>query len=75
MVDVTSLWPVLRTNTESSRLDVPQTNEVNQGDALEHNFSAMHAALMLPVTHLLHGKPLPQVSCDPEPGFGSGLLS
>ncbi|XP_034041756.1 telomere-associated protein RIF1 [Thalassophryne amazonica] len=32
---------------------ITQTNEVNQGDALEHNFSAMHSALMLPVTHLL----------------------
>uniref|UniRef100_A0A3B4G6P9 Replication timing regulatory factor 1 n=1 Tax=Pundamilia nyererei TaxID=303518 RepID=A0A3B4G6P9_9CICH len=41
---------------------VTQTNEVNQGDALEHNFSAMHSALMLPITHLLHGTPLPQLS-------------
>uniref|UniRef100_A0A669B7W1 Replication timing regulatory factor 1 n=1 Tax=Oreochromis niloticus TaxID=8128 RepID=A0A669B7W1_ORENI len=41
---------------------VTQTNEVNQGDALEHNFSAMHSALMLPITHLLHGTPLPQKS-------------
>lgn len=41
-----------------------QTNEVNQGDALEHNFSAVHAALLLPVTHLLHGEPLQPVSSD-----------
>uniref|UniRef100_I3K7T5 Replication timing regulatory factor 1 n=1 Tax=Oreochromis niloticus TaxID=8128 RepID=I3K7T5_ORENI len=41
---------------------VTQTNEVNQGDALEHNFSAMHSALMLPITHLLHGTPLPQLA-------------
>lgn len=37
-----------------------QSNEVNQGDALEHNFSAIHAALMFPLTHLL-GAALPQV--------------
>uniref|UniRef100_A0A3P9D0A1 Replication timing regulatory factor 1 n=1 Tax=Maylandia zebra TaxID=106582 RepID=A0A3P9D0A1_9CICH len=41
---------------------VTQTNEVNQGDALEHNFSAMHSALMLPITHLLHSTPLPQLA-------------
>lgn len=38
-----------------------QTNEVNQGDALEHNFSAIHSALLFPITHLLHGTPLQQV--------------
>ncbi|XP_060909663.1 telomere-associated protein RIF1 isoform X2 [Labrus mixtus] len=32
---------------------ITQSNEVNQGDALEHNFSAMHAALLFPLTHLL----------------------
>uniref|UniRef100_A0A3B3VT92 Replication timing regulatory factor 1 n=1 Tax=Poecilia latipinna TaxID=48699 RepID=A0A3B3VT92_9TELE len=32
---------------------ITQSNEVNQGDALEHNFSAMHSALMFPITHLL----------------------
>lgn len=41
-----------------------QSNEVNQGDALEHNFSAVHAALLFPVTHLLRGAALPQV-CSP----------
>ncbi|XP_047226741.1 telomere-associated protein RIF1 isoform X2 [Girardinichthys multiradiatus] len=41
---------------------ITQSNEVNQGDALEHNFSAMHSALMFPVTHLLHGTLLQQVS-------------
>ncbi|XP_072253639.1 telomere-associated protein RIF1 [Leuresthes tenuis] len=41
---------------------ITQTNEVNQGDALEHNFSAMHCALMFPVTHLLRGSPLPQAA-------------
>ncbi|TRY59293.1 hypothetical protein DNTS_016369 [Danionella cerebrum] len=41
---------------------ITQTNEVNQGDALEHNFSAMYSALMFPVIHLLPGSALPQVS-------------
>ncbi|XP_062312919.1 telomere-associated protein RIF1 isoform X2 [Osmerus eperlanus] len=41
---------------------ITQTNEVNQGDALEHNFSAVHTALMFPITYLLPGKPLPQMS-------------
>lgn len=53
------------TNTEFSLFYISQTNEVNQGDALEHNFSAIHAALLLPVTHLLHGTPLQQVSGVP----------
>ncbi|KAM9305669.1 telomere-associated protein RIF1 [Gastrophryne carolinensis] len=40
---------------------VNQTNEVNQGDALEHNFSAMNSALMLPITHIfpISAFPLP----------------
>lgn len=38
-----------------------QSNEVNQGDALEHNFSAMHSALLFPITHLLRVTPLQQV--------------
>ncbi|XP_028249395.1 telomere-associated protein RIF1 [Parambassis ranga] len=41
---------------------ITQSNEVNQGDALEHNFSAVHSALMVPITHLLHGVPLPQAA-------------
>uniref|UniRef100_A0A3P8T2Y2 Replication timing regulatory factor 1 n=1 Tax=Amphiprion percula TaxID=161767 RepID=A0A3P8T2Y2_AMPPE len=41
---------------------ITQSNEVNQGDALEHNFSSIHSALMLPVTHLLQGAPLQQKS-------------
>ncbi|XP_077435975.1 telomere-associated protein RIF1 isoform X2 [Vanacampus margaritifer] len=41
---------------------IRQSNEVNQGDALEHNFSAMHSALMFPVTHLLGGSPQQQVA-------------
>ncbi|KAF6726840.1 Telomere-associated protein RIF1 [Oryzias melastigma] len=38
------------------------SNEVNQGDALEHNFSAIHSALMFPITHLLGGASLPQAA-------------
>ncbi|XP_017276656.1 telomere-associated protein RIF1 isoform X2 [Kryptolebias marmoratus] len=41
---------------------VTQSNEVNQGDALEHNFSAIHSALMFPITHLLCGDILPQAA-------------
>ncbi|XP_047671293.1 telomere-associated protein RIF1 isoform X2 [Tachysurus fulvidraco] len=41
---------------------ITQTNEVNQGDALEHNFSAIHSALMFPITHLLPGSGLPQMT-------------
>ncbi|XP_037095120.1 telomere-associated protein RIF1 isoform X1 [Syngnathus acus] len=41
---------------------ITQSNEVNQGDALEHNFSAMHSALMFPVTYLLSGSPEQQVA-------------
>ncbi|TSM68908.1 Telomere-associated protein RIF1 [Bagarius yarrelli] len=41
---------------------ITQTNEVNQGDALEHNFSAIHSALMFPVTHLLSGSGLSQMT-------------
>ncbi|XP_051566693.1 telomere-associated protein RIF1-like isoform X3 [Myxocyprinus asiaticus] len=41
---------------------ITQTNEVNQGDALEHNFSAIHSALMFPVIHLLPSSALPQTT-------------
>uniref|UniRef100_A0A673KUC0 Telomere-associated protein RIF1-like n=1 Tax=Sinocyclocheilus rhinocerous TaxID=307959 RepID=A0A673KUC0_9TELE len=41
---------------------ITRTNEVNQGDALEHNFSAIYSALMFPVIHLLPGLPLPQTT-------------
>uniref|UniRef100_A0AAY4C421 Telomere-associated protein Rif1 N-terminal domain-containing protein n=1 Tax=Denticeps clupeoides TaxID=299321 RepID=A0AAY4C421_9TELE len=41
---------------------ITQTNEVNQGDALEHNFNAMHSSLMFPVPNLLLGKALPQAT-------------
>ncbi|NXR27528.1 RIF1 protein, partial [Cinclus mexicanus] len=37
-----------------------QNNEVNQGDALEHNFSAVYSALLLPVFHIFPTQGLPQ---------------
>ncbi|CAL8370380.1 unnamed protein product [Arctogadus glacialis] len=41
---------------------ITQSNEVNQGDALEHDFSAVHSSLMFPVRLLLLGDPLPQMT-------------
>ncbi|NXA15805.1 RIF1 protein, partial [Sapayoa aenigma] len=41
---------------------INQTNEVNQGDALEHNFSAVYSALLLPVTHIFPCQGFPQPS-------------
>ncbi|XP_073329575.1 telomere-associated protein RIF1 [Pagrus major] len=41
---------------------ITQSNEVNQGDALEHNFSAMHSALLFPITQLLPGTALQQAT-------------
>ncbi|CAL8267570.1 unnamed protein product, partial [Lota lota] len=38
------------------------SNEVNQGDALEHNFGAVHSSLMFPIAHLLLGAPLHQMT-------------
>ncbi|NXB04396.1 RIF1 protein, partial [Cnemophilus loriae] len=44
---------------------INQTNEVNQGDALEHNFSAVYSALLLPVSHIFptQGFPQPTLKC------------
>ncbi|XP_064185920.1 telomere-associated protein RIF1 [Anguilla rostrata] len=41
---------------------ITQTNEVNQGDALEHNYTALLRALIFPVTHLLIGHALSQMT-------------
>ncbi|XP_051564619.1 telomere-associated protein RIF1-like isoform X2 [Myxocyprinus asiaticus] len=41
---------------------ITQTNEVNQGDSLEHNFSAIHSALMFPIIHLMPSSALPQTT-------------
>ncbi|NXO00076.1 RIF1 protein, partial [Rhinopomastus cyanomelas] len=39
---------------------INRTNEVNQGDALEHNFSAIYSALLLPVSHIFPTQAFPQ---------------
>ncbi|XP_069328828.1 telomere-associated protein RIF1 isoform X1 [Eulemur rufifrons] len=36
-----------------------KTNEVNQGDALEHNFSAIYGALILPINHIFSVQEFP----------------
>ncbi|XP_071291612.1 telomere-associated protein RIF1 [Agelaius tricolor] len=41
---------------------INQNNEVNQGDALEHNFSAVYSALMLPVSHIFPSQGFPQAT-------------
>ncbi|XP_053453588.1 telomere-associated protein RIF1 isoform X2 [Nycticebus coucang] len=38
---------------------INQTNEVNQGDALEHNFSAVYGALILPINHIFSVQKFP----------------
>ncbi|XP_040827492.1 telomere-associated protein RIF1 isoform X1 [Ochotona curzoniae] len=38
---------------------INQTNEVNQGDALEHNFSAIYGALTLPINHIFSTQKFP----------------
>uniref|UniRef100_A0A8B9SC51 Replication timing regulatory factor 1 n=1 Tax=Apteryx owenii TaxID=8824 RepID=A0A8B9SC51_APTOW len=39
---------------------INRTNEVNQGDALEHNFNAVYSALLLPVFHIFPVQGFPQ---------------
>ncbi|XP_069838795.1 telomere-associated protein RIF1 isoform X2 [Dendropsophus ebraccatus] len=51
------MWSIL-INPLTERIN--QTNEVNQGDALEHNFSALHSALMLPINHIFPVAEIPQ---------------
>ncbi|KAE8581216.1 hypothetical protein XENTR_v10024700 [Xenopus tropicalis] len=51
------MWSIL-INPLTERIN--QTNEVNQGDALEHNFRAVHSALMLPITHIFPVTVFPQ---------------
>ncbi|XP_063115129.1 telomere-associated protein RIF1 isoform X2 [Cavia porcellus] len=41
---------------------INQTNEVNQGDALEHNFSAIYSALTLPINHIFSAQRFPVVT-------------
>ncbi|KAM3915931.1 telomere-associated protein RIF1 [Leptodactylus fuscus] len=51
------MWSIL-INPLTEKIN--QTNEVNQGDALEHNFSALHNALMLPINHIFPVAEIPQ---------------
>ncbi|KAM4025245.1 telomere-associated protein RIF1 isoform 2-T2 [Anomaloglossus baeobatrachus] len=51
------MWSIL-INPLTEKIN--QTNEVNQGDALEHNFSALHSALMLPINHIFPVAEIPQ---------------
>ncbi|XP_064574887.1 telomere-associated protein RIF1 [Zonotrichia leucophrys gambelii] len=44
---------------------INQNNEVNQGDALEHNFSAVYSALLLPVCHIFPAQGFPQAALRP----------
>ncbi|XP_023577110.1 telomere-associated protein RIF1 isoform X1 [Octodon degus] len=41
---------------------INQTNEVNQGDALEHNFNAIYSALTLPINHIFSAQIFPVVT-------------
>ncbi|CAH6788614.1 Rif1 [Phodopus roborovskii] len=41
---------------------IHQTNEVNQGDALEHNFSAIYGALTLPINHIFSAQSFPMAT-------------
>ncbi|XP_062861984.1 telomere-associated protein RIF1 [Trichomycterus rosablanca] len=56
------LWRMWSVVVQPLTDTITQTNEVNQGDALEHNFSAIHSALMFPITHLLSGSGFPQMT-------------
>ncbi|XP_058156917.1 telomere-associated protein RIF1 isoform X2 [Dasypus novemcinctus] len=41
---------------------INQTNEVNQGDALEHNFSAIYGALILPINYIFSEQTFPMAT-------------
>uniref|UniRef100_A0A8C5RMG7 Replication timing regulatory factor 1 n=1 Tax=Laticauda laticaudata TaxID=8630 RepID=A0A8C5RMG7_LATLA len=41
---------------------IKQTNEVNQGDALEHNFNAIYCALLLPVNYIFSSSEFPELA-------------
>ncbi|XP_029790456.1 telomere-associated protein RIF1 isoform X2 [Suricata suricatta] len=50
------LWSIIVTPLTEL---INQTNEVNQGDALEHNFSAIYGALTLPINHIFSVQTFP----------------
>ncbi|NXM70704.1 RIF1 protein, partial [Serilophus lunatus] len=56
------LWRMWSTVVSPLTEWINQSNEVNQGDALEHNFSAVYSALLLPVTHIFPTQGFPQPS-------------
>ncbi|XP_068935898.1 telomere-associated protein RIF1 isoform X2 [Petaurus breviceps papuanus] len=53
------LWRMWRILVNPLTELINQTNEVNQGDALEHNFSAVYSALMLPIIHIFPAQEFP----------------
>ncbi|XP_028663921.2 telomere-associated protein RIF1 [Erpetoichthys calabaricus] len=56
------LWRMWSIVVNPLKESITQTNEVNQGDALEYNFTAIYSALMLPITHLVTVKGFPQAT-------------
>ncbi|XP_056007115.1 telomere-associated protein RIF1-like isoform X2 [Ostrea edulis] len=55
------LWRLWSTVVNPLHQLVQKTNEVNQGDALEHNFSCLYAVLLFPIKHQLPAK-MPQMT-------------
>ncbi|XP_045154358.1 telomere-associated protein RIF1 [Echinops telfairi] len=53
------MWDVIVSPLTES---INQTNEVNQGDALEHNFSAIYSALILPINHIFSAQKFPMAT-------------
>ncbi|XP_060632922.2 telomere-associated protein RIF1 isoform X2 [Anolis sagrei] len=54
------LWRIWSTVVNPLTDWINQTNEVNQGDALEHNFNAIYSALLLPIKHIFPSSEFPQ---------------
>lgn len=50
------LWRLWSTVVNPLHEFILKTNEVNQGDALEHDFSCLYAALLFPIKHQLPEK-------------------
>ncbi|KAL9968125.1 hypothetical protein ACROYT_G026458 [Oculina patagonica] len=48
-----ALWRLWSCVVDHLNEHIQKTNDVNQGDALEHDFSALYLALTFPVRHLL----------------------
>ncbi|XP_009071143.1 PREDICTED: telomere-associated protein RIF1, partial [Acanthisitta chloris] len=67
------LWRMWSTVVNPLTEWINETNEVNQGDALEHNFSAVYSALLLPVSHIFPAQRLPQPTLKSLLGTWSDL--